>query len=147
MRGCAEARSDGTWITPRLVAGYMELHRLGWAHSVEVWTPDGRLAGGLYGVAVGGLFGAESMFHNETDASKAAMVALLQHARAIGVELIDVQVTTDHTERMGAVEIPRSEYLKRLRSVTAKGVSWHTAGQSDSLDLDDHLDFDRDVSR
>ena len=124
MRSCAKAREDGTWITEPLIQGYVELHRLGWAHSIETWNPDGELAGGLYGVALGAMFGAESMFHRETDASKAAMVALVQHARAIGIELIDVQVLTDHTERMGAVEITRNEYLARLKRATAVTVHW-----------------------
>lgn len=126
MDACGEARSDGTWITPSLIEGYSEMHRLGWAHSVEVWSEDGALVGGLYGVAVGGLFGAESMFHRETDASKAAMVALMQHARDIGVRLIDVQVLTDHTERMGAIEISRDEYLRRLGEATQHEAHWYT---------------------
>ncbi len=125
MRACAEEREDGTWITPSLIEGYVELHRLGWAHSVEAWSQDGSLAGGLYGVAVGSMFGAESMFHRETDASKGAMVALLQHSATIGVELIDVQVLTEHTERMGAVEISRVEYLRRLAAATVKPAYWY----------------------
>ena len=87
------------------MACYIELHQLGWAHSFEIWTPEGDLAGGLYGIGLRGMFGAESMFHRVTDASKAAMVAMIQHLHAIGVGLIDLQVLTDHTERMGAIEI------------------------------------------
>jgi leucyl/phenylalanyl-tRNA--protein transferase len=124
MFQCSKGRDDGTWITPELMDGYVELHALGWAHSVEVWTPDGELAGGLYGVGVGAMFGAESMFHRVTDASKAAMVATVQHARSIGIELIDVQVLTDHTERMGAVEIPRDEYLLRLDQAVRRLSPW-----------------------
>lgn len=124
MRSCAARRPEGTWITPALIRGYAELNRLGWAHSVEVWAPDGRLAGGLYGVGVGAMFGAESMFHRETDASKVAMVALAQHALAIGIELIDIQVLTDHTERMGGVEISRDEYLERLERAVRREVRW-----------------------
>lgn len=124
MRSCAAGRPEGTWITDALVEGYCQLHALGWAHSVEVWSADGRLAGGLYGVAVGGMFGAESMFHRQTDASKAAMAALVQHAAQVGVELVDVQVLTDHTARMGAVEIPRAEYLRRLEAAAGRQVDW-----------------------
>ncbi len=129
MRSCAAGRPEGTWITDALVEGYWQLHALGWAHSVEVWSANGRLAGGLYGVAVGSMFGAESMFHRETDASKAAMAALVQHAASIGVELLDVQVLTDHTERMGAVEMPRAEYLRRLEEAAGRRVDW-TVGVS-----------------
>ena len=113
MRGC-QVREEGTWITPAMLEAYQELHRRGWAHSIEVWTGQGDLAGGLYGVAVGGLFGAESMFHVVTDASKVAMVALRQYARAVGTQLLDVQMQTAHLETMGAVTIPRHEYLARV---------------------------------
>ena len=124
MRECAEGRPEGTWITPGLLAGYIELNRLGWAHSVEVWDSDGSLAGGLYGVGVGAMFGAESMFHRQRDASKVAMVALLQHAQRIGLELLDIQVLTGHTESMGGVEIGRDEYLARLARVRDKACPW-----------------------
>jgi leucyl/phenylalanyl-tRNA--protein transferase len=124
MRGCADRPGEGTWITPALVRGYTELHRLGWAHSVEAWGIDGALAGGLYGVGVGAMFGAESMFHRETDASKVAMVALVQHARRIGIELIDIQVLTDHTERTGGASISRAEYLRRLGRALDRQVAW-----------------------
>lgn len=127
MRACAEARPEATWITPSLIRGYVALNRLGWAHSLEAWDREGRLAGGLYGVALGAMFGAESMFHRETDASKVAMVALMQHAAAIGIELIDVQVLTPHTETMGAIEISRDEYLKRLAKAMARNVMWQAA--------------------
>lgn len=124
MRECAEGRPEGTWITPGLLAGYIELNRLGWAHSVEIWGPDGGLAGGLYGVGVGAMFGAESMFHRQRDASKVAMVALLHHAQRIGLELVDIQVLTGHTESMGGVEIARDEYLNRLARARDRGRSW-----------------------
>jgi leucyl/phenylalanyl-tRNA--protein transferase len=110
--GCA-AR-DETWITPALRAAYVRLHALGWAHSMEVWSAGGGLAGGLYGVAVGGLFAAESMFHRERDASKAAVVALVQHARRVGITLLDVQIPSPHLASMGARAIPRREYLALL---------------------------------
>jgi leucyl/phenylalanyl-tRNA--protein transferase len=112
---CAD-RPEGTWITENIVDGYLRLHEVGWAHSFETWTEEGRLAGGLYGLRVGGLFGAESMFHHVTDASKVAMAAMMLWAEATGVRLIDVQVLTPHTARMGAVEIPRREYLGRLNN-------------------------------
>jgi leucyl/phenylalanyl-tRNA--protein transferase len=114
MRACGENRDGGTWVTDEMVAGYTELHRLGDAHSLEVWQGD-ELAGGIYGVSVGGLFAGESMFHRKTDASKVALVSLVERLRERGFVLFDVQMKTDHTERMGAVEIPRAEYLDRLR--------------------------------
>jgi leucyl/phenylalanyl-tRNA--protein transferase len=114
IRACAQ-REEGTWITPAIIDGYVRLHVAGGAHSFEVWDAAGELVGGLYGVGVGTLFGAESMFHRATDASKVAMVAMMEHARRIGLTLIDVQVLTEHTARMGAIEISRSEYLARLQ--------------------------------
>jgi leucyl/phenylalanyl-tRNA--protein transferase len=114
VSACAVREGEGTWITPGYIEGYTRLHELGWAHSFEVWTPDGRLAGGLYGLQVMRMFGAESMFHRVSDASKVAMVAMMQWAEGTGIELVDVQVLTEHTERMGAVEISRDEYLDRL---------------------------------
>ncbi|HXH84729.1 MAG TPA: leucyl/phenylalanyl-tRNA--protein transferase, partial [Candidatus Tectomicrobia bacterium] len=111
VAGCAARRA--TWITPAMREAYVRLHRLGWAHSVEVWR-DGRLAGGLYGVAIGGLFAAESMFHRERDASKAALVALAGHAAAVGVTLIDAQIPTPHLRSLGARTISRDEYLRLL---------------------------------
>ncbi len=116
MRGCAEGRSDGAWITDEFVTHYSRLHDMGWAHSVEVWRGD-RLVGGLYGIEIGGLFAGESMFHRETDASKAALVALVDVLRSAGVpdeRLLDVQWRTDHLATLGVVAIPRTEYLARL---------------------------------
>ena len=118
--GCAD-RAE-TWITPAIRAAYGRLHALGWAHSVEVWTAEGALAGGLYGVAVGGLFAAESMFHRVRDASKVALVALVEHARRRGIALIDVQVATPHLARLGVQTISRHEYLARLPRVLARRV-------------------------
>jgi leucyl/phenylalanyl-tRNA--protein transferase len=106
-------REEGTWITPGYKRAYRVLHKAGWAHSFEVWH-DGDLAGGLYGIAVGTLFGAESMFHRVTDASKVAMVAMMQYLGRRGFTLVDVQMLTPHLERMGAVEISREEYLRRV---------------------------------
>ena len=113
VAGCAQ-REEGTWITPNYARGYTRLHELGWAHSFEVRTAEGELAGGLYGIRVGRMFGAESMFHRVSDASKMAMVAMMQWAEAEGITLVDVQVISPHTASMGAVEISRAEYLERL---------------------------------
>jgi leucyl/phenylalanyl-tRNA--protein transferase len=116
MRGCAEASADrpATWITDEFIRSYSELHRRGLAHSVEVWEGDA-LVGGLYGVALGGFFGGESMFHRRTDASKAAVAHLVERLRAGGFTLLDAQVPTPHLARLGAVSIPRADYLARLR--------------------------------
>ncbi len=132
MHGCADRPGEGTWITPALIRGYTALQKMGWAHSVEVWNSRGELAGGLYGVCVGAMFGAESMFHRETDASKVAMVGLVQHARRIGIELIDIQVLTPHTERMGGATISRAEYLRRLGRALNRQVEWRTEHQPDA---------------
>ncbi len=113
MRGCADPRRPHGWIDEEFVAAYVALHRLGWAHSVEVWR-DGALAGGLYGVAIGGLFAAESKFHRERDASKVAVVGLVDLMREGGATLLDVQWTTPHLESLGAVDVPRDEYLDLL---------------------------------
>ena len=125
LAGCAEPRAadDGTWITPAMRNAYGRLHRLGWAHSVEVWA-DGALAGGLYGVAIGALFAAESMFHRVRDASKVALVGLAQHARAVGVRLVDVQMPTPHLTSMGAVAVPREHYLQALAEAVACPVNF-----------------------
>ncbi len=115
---CADPSRPHGWITAEIAAAYRRLHDLGWAHCVEAWSvDDGTLAGGLYGVAVGGLFAGESMFHRRTDASKVALVALVDLLRDGGAELLDVQWCTPHLASLGAVEIPRAEYLDRLRSV------------------------------
>ncbi len=117
MRACAETdRHDddpGTWINDEILESYVELHRLGIAHSVETWH-DGRLVGGLYGVALAGAFFGESMFHHATDASKVALAALVERLRSRGFRLLDVQWVTPHLEQFGAVEISRKNYLKLL---------------------------------
>ncbi|GMU21236.1 MAG: leucyl/phenylalanyl-tRNA--protein transferase [Phycisphaerae bacterium] len=114
IRACAQ-REEETWISEEIIAGYTRLHELGWAHSVESWR-EGELAGGLYGVAVGGAFFGESMFHRQTDASKIALVALVERMRERGFVLLDIQFMTEHLARFGAVEIPRREYLRRLEA-------------------------------
>jgi leucyl/phenylalanyl-tRNA---protein transferase len=112
MRGCAD-RPEGTWISERFVEVYAALHRAGKAHSVEAWR-EGRLVGGTYGVALGGAFMAESMFHRETGASKVALALLVSRLREQGFILLDVQYVTPHLESLGAVEITRREYERRL---------------------------------
>jgi len=114
IRACGALREEGTWLLPEMVVAYERLHALGHAHSVEIWE-DGRLAGGLYGVQRGALFAAESMFHRVTDASKAALVAAVRSLAAAGLRVFDVQLTTDHLLSMGAVEWPRSRYLREVR--------------------------------
>jgi leucyl/phenylalanyl-tRNA--protein transferase len=111
---CADRQRPGAWISKEIKRAYLRLHHLGWVHSVEAWSPDGRLAGGLYGVAVGGLFAGESMFHRQPDASKVALVALVDRLRDGGASLLDVQWVTPHLASLGAVAIPRAEYHQRL---------------------------------
>ena len=113
IRGCAEGRTDGTWITPDMIRAYEDLHALGYAHSIEAWQ-GGELAGGIYGVAIGGFFAGESMFTRQRDASKVALVQLVERLRQKGFRLFDIQFVTEHTSRLGAVEIPRIQYLARL---------------------------------
>ena len=127
VAGCADRGAEETWITPALRAAYERLHALGWAHSVEVWTLDGTLAGGLYGVAVGGFFAAESMFHRERDFSKIALVALVQQCRATGIELLDVQLPTPHLAALGAVTIRRADFLRRVAAVVDRRVNFTAA--------------------
>jgi leucyl/phenylalanyl-tRNA--protein transferase len=119
VEACADPRRPHGWITADIRRAYVRLHQLGWAHSVETWCPeDGTLVGGLYGIAVGGLFAGESMFHRRRDASKVALVALVDRLSEDGRDrMLDVQWTTDHLRSLGAVDVPRSEYLQRLRRV------------------------------
>ena len=119
IAACAD-RPEGTWITPALMRAYLRLHALGWAHSFEVWNPEGALVGGLYGLRVGGLFGAESKFHRATDASKIALLALCQHAPRDGISLIDVQLPTPHLASLGVEAIPRSRYLELAAAAVAR---------------------------
>ncbi len=115
IHGCASgpSREGGTWITRPMIDAYTKMHQLGHAHSIEAWH-EGQLAGGVYGLAIAGLFAAESMFFHQRDASKVALVALVNHLRRRGYMLFDIQQLTPHTERFGAVEIARDEYLGRL---------------------------------
>jgi leucyl/phenylalanyl-tRNA--protein transferase len=114
VEACADPDRPGGWITEEIRAAYGELHRLGWAHSIEAWDDEG-LAGGLYGVAIGGLFAGESMFQRRADASKVALVALVDVLRSDGADrLLDVQWQTDHLATLGVIEIARDDYLDRL---------------------------------
>jgi leucyl/phenylalanyl-tRNA--protein transferase len=129
VAGCADPDRHGRWITPEITSAYQRLHRLGHAHSVEVFSGD-ELVGGLYGVEIGGLFAGESMFHRATDASKVAVAALVRLLRTDGDprRLVDVQWRTPHLATLGVVEIPREEYLRRLaRAVAAPPATWPPA--------------------
>lgn len=129
IRGCSEAERAGnpTWITPEFISAYEALHRAGFAHSVEVWSGD-TLAGGLYGVAIGRFFAGESMFHRKSDASKVAVVSMAERLHRKGFGLFDTQMVTPVTESLGAVEIPREEYLDRLARVVAEPDAWGGSG-------------------
>jgi leucyl/phenylalanyl-tRNA---protein transferase len=120
MRCCAEPTQDrpSTWISEDFIVAYCELHRRGIAHSIEVYDGD-QVVGGLYGVAFGGFFGGESMFHRRTDASKAALAHLTQHLRSRGFVLLDAQVMNPHLRSLGARDVPRVEFLRRLRRALA----------------------------
>ncbi len=116
VAGCARPGEPESWIDEQITDAYVGLHELGWAHSIEAWDDDG-LAGGLYGVSIGGLFAAESMFHERTDASKAALVGLVELLRVAGEpdrRLVDAQWLTPHLETLGAVGVGRAEYQRRL---------------------------------
>ena len=117
IRACADPERDGAWIDGQILDAYTRMHELGWVHSVETWL-DGELVGGLYGVAIGGLFAGESMFHRVTDASKVALVALVGLLRDEHADrrLLDVQWRTDHLASLGVVTVPRSSYLSALRA-------------------------------
>jgi len=122
IRACAAMKrpdQQGTWITAEMVEAYITLHRQGIAHSVEAWRGN-TLVGGLYGVDAGGCFGGESMFHHETDASRLALLHLVDHLRTRGVEWIDCQVMTPHFERLGAEEVPRPDFLAMLNAALAE---------------------------
>ena len=124
IRTCADIRrpdQGGTWIIPRMIAAYVTLNRMGIAHSVEAWEGD-ELVGGLYGVDVDGVFAGESMFHRRSNASKLALLYLVDHLAANGAEWIDIQTMTPHFETLGAECIPRDEFLERLQATRAKGL-------------------------
>ncbi|MEW6160990.1 MAG: leucyl/phenylalanyl-tRNA--protein transferase [Verrucomicrobiota bacterium] len=114
IQGCASARRDGNWITPEFIEAYTTLHEHGLAHSVECWAGE-ELAGGIYGVAMGGLFAGESMFHRKDNASKVALCHLMEHLRHRHFVLFDIQMLTPTTRQLGGRTIPRAEYLARLK--------------------------------
>jgi leucyl/phenylalanyl-tRNA---protein transferase len=139
VRGCADpTRADG-WITDEFIAAYTRLHELGWAHSVEVFDRRGELAGGLYGVKIDGCFGGESMFHVQRDASKVALMALVELMRSSGMTLLDVQWCTNHLASLGVVAVPRSAFLSRLAQAvgTSAVVSTGARPRADSRALPD----------
>jgi leucyl/phenylalanyl-tRNA---protein transferase len=126
VASCGDSARPGGWITGEIAAAYSALHRLGWAHSAETWSPAGDLVGGLYGVAIGGLFAGESMFSSATDASKVALVHLVDRLLAGRAALLDIQWVTDHLATLGAVAIPRDEYLTRLVHAVRQPDAWST---------------------
>jgi leucyl/phenylalanyl-tRNA---protein transferase len=130
IRACANPERPDGWITAQFIAAYSKLHELGWAHSVEVFDRAGTLAGGLYGVRIDGLFSGESMFHRQRDASKVALVALVDLMREQGMTLLDVQWCTDHLASLGAMAVPRAEYLARVADVMT---------YSEAVTSDDHV--------
>jgi leucyl/phenylalanyl-tRNA--protein transferase len=121
IEGCADPRRPGAWINHEMLAAYRDLHELGWVHSIEAWSSDGELAGGLYGLAIGGLFAGESMFYRQRDASKVALVGLVELLRDEYADrrLVDVQWQTPHLESLGVTEMSRPEYLAQLPSLVA----------------------------
>jgi leucyl/phenylalanyl-tRNA---protein transferase len=125
LAGCATTgdRRGHTWLSDDMIAAYDRLHRLGHAHSIEAWH-EGQLVGGTYGVAIGACFAAESMFFRQRDASKVALAKLVEHLRTQGFQLLDIQQLTDHTESLGAIEIPREEYLHRLANGIGQPISF-----------------------
>jgi leucyl/phenylalanyl-tRNA---protein transferase len=121
MRACGDPSREDGWITEEFLRAYTRLHELGWAHSVEVFDRQGQLAGGLYGVRIHDLFAGESMFHAQRDASKVALMALVDAMRTSGMRLLDVQWCTAHLASLGSIEVPRREYLRLLGDALADG--------------------------
>jgi leucyl/phenylalanyl-tRNA--protein transferase len=119
IRGCADPARERGWITPAFIEGYTTLHRLGWAHSVEAFDRNGELSGGLYGIRINRFFAGESMFHIGRDASKVALMGLVDLMHASGMTLLDVQWCTPHLASLGAIEVSRREYLEALRPAVA----------------------------
>jgi len=132
IRACAQTPrpgQDGTWITPEIVSGYIRLHELGFAHSVEAWEGD-RLVGGLYGVEVDGAFSAESMFYRRPNASKLALMYLIGRLKHAELEWMDIQVLSDHMARLGAKEISRDEFLEKLRRTRRRNLRLFSPGDT-----------------
>ncbi|MCS6874943.1 MAG: leucyl/phenylalanyl-tRNA--protein transferase [Pyrinomonadaceae bacterium] len=125
MRACAVVKrkgQEGTWITKKLYESFVELHQMGYAHSVEVWDENGKLVGGLYGVDAGGVFSGESMFHYETNASKLAFLFLVERLKEKGASWLDIQVMSSHFRILGAREVKREKFLQMLREAQQKGI-------------------------
>ena len=127
-------REGGTWLFSNMIEAYTKMHTLGHAHSVEVWKEE-RLIGGVYGLAIAGLFAAESMFYRERDGSKIALGYLVAHLKARGYTLFDIQQGTEHTMSLGACEIPRNEYLKRLETAMQVNTSFGASLSGDVASL------------
>ena len=121
MRACQ--RETEVWINEEIIRVWVLIHQEGWGHSCEIWQ-QGSLVGGVYGVAIGGCFCGESMFHRSSNASKVALYHLVEHARLLGFELFDAQFINEHTRSLGAYEITQSEYLRQLRRVEHKTIVW-----------------------
>ena len=132
IRGCATAqqRTGQTWLTAKMIDAYIRMFELGHAHSIEVWH-GGRLAGGIYGLAIAGLFAAESKFYRVRDASKVALIHLVAHLWSRGYQLLDIQQLTPHSEKMGAIAIPRRQYIARLANALKQPVSFGRSLQTD----------------
>jgi len=133
MRECASVHRPGqrgSWILPEVVEAYAQLHAMGYAHSIEAYR-DGKLVGGLYGVAIGGVFCGESMFARVSDASKAAFAALVERLQAWGFDFVDCQVPTEHLRSLGAAEVPRARFLERLAASVKRGECWRGSADAD----------------
>ncbi len=139
MKACADPSRPHGWIDAQILSAYTRLHELGWAHSVETRNQAGDLVGGVYGIGVGRLFAGESMFHHETDASKAALVHLTGSLRDHGITLFDVQWMTPHLASLGAIDLSREEYLRRLNNainMSSEGTSILSSNPSPTLPKD-----------
>ncbi len=136
MARCGDPRRPHGWIDQQMLDAYVRLHELGWAHSVETRNLEGELVGGVYGVGIAGFFAGESMFHDETDASKAALVHLFRLLRENGVVMFDAQWLTPHLSSLGAIEVPRSEYLRRLEIALSVTERARPTGEESNLSID-----------
>lgn len=121
MRGCL--RPSDNWISEEFIQVYTQVHREGWGHCSECWA-DGKLVGGVYGIALGGCFCAESMFHRHDDASKVALSALVDKCKELGFQIFDAQIMNDHLKSLGAYEIPHSEYMRKLQQALRIETPW-----------------------
>jgi leucyl/phenylalanyl-tRNA--protein transferase len=137
IRHCSQAPrpgQDGTWITDNIIKAYCSLHARGKAHSIEAYDADGKLVGGLYGTDLGGIFAGESMFHLKPNASKIALLHLCRALQTQGFEWIDIQQLTPHMEKLGARQIPRREFIKKLRHEQSKQILFNASAIADLAD-------------